>query len=503
VQTYDLVVVGGGINGAGVARDAAGRGLKVLLVERDDLAAHTSSASSKLVHGGLRYLERFEFRLVAESLAERSALLAIAPHLVRPMTFVLPHAAHLRPRWMIRVGLAFYDLFGARSGAFARSAGVNLRTHPFGAPLKPTFSAGFTYADGWVDDARLVVLTARSAADKGADIRTRTTCTSARRSGAAWLIQLEGRAGRETVQARSLVNATGAWAQTFCEQQIGAPPSGQLRLVKGSHIAVRKLYEGDHAYLLQNADGRVVFLFPYGEDLTAIGTTDIPLTGPTEVPIISSDEIAYLCAAASAFLTKPVVAADVVNTWSGVRALYDDGAHNAAKITRDYRLITQREQNAAPLISIFGGKITTYRRLAEHVMAELKPTFPKLGDGWTDHSPLPGGELEGGSIEVLLRDCVAQYSSLDAMRIKALVRRYGTGARAMLSTIYAQPASDREVCSGLYQVELKHLVENEWATCADDVLWRRTKLGLRASADDAARITRAIEALQNEHQIAD
>jgi glycerol-3-phosphate dehydrogenase len=488
LNSYDLLIIGGGINGAGIARDAAGRGLAVLMVERDDLASHTSSASSKLIHGGLRYLEYYEFRLVAEALAEREVLLRIAPHLIRPLTFVLPHEPHLRPAWMIRTGLALYDRIGGRM-SMPRSRSVALAGTPLGAALKPEFLRGFTYADAWVDDARLVIANALSAQEKGATIRTRTECIAARRVGDQWQIELRSSGRTETVAARAIVNAAGPWAQQVVESALKLPSNGKLKLVKGSHIVVPRLYEGDHAYILQNPDRRVIFLVPYGEGLTAIGTTDIPVEASDTVPCITDDEIAYLCAAASRYTARPIVPADVVNTWSGVRALYDDGQANPSAVTRDYRLLV--DAAGPPVLSVFGGKITTYRKLAEHAIEKLAPHFPQMKAAWTDREVLPGGDIPRAQHGALVQELVVAAGG-DSTLAYALVQRYGTHARDLLK----RPLGE-QLAPGLFEAEVRYLVEREWAITAEDILWRRTKVGLRASAADVSRLQAFLDRLSS------
>src|SRR5262245_4162485 len=397
---HDLLVVGGGINGAGIARDAAGRGLDVLLVERDDLASATSSASSKLVHGGLRYLEHNEFRLVREALAEREVLLRNAPHIIWPLRFVLPHTAEQRPAWMLRLGLLLYDTLGWSPGGprsrLPRSKGVRLRDGAFGRGLAPRYARGFVYSDCWVDDARLVALNARDAADRGATIRTRTRLVAAWRDGALWRARLESAGAAEEVAARAVVNAAGPWAGRVLAEGLGVNTAAKLRLVKGSHVVVARRYEGDHAFILQNDDGRIVFVIPYERDYTLIGTTDVPFEGdPTGVAITES-ETEYLCRAANRYLDRPVAAADVVSSYAGVRPLYDDGSASASEVTRDYVLQLDGGDGAPPALSIFGGKITTYRRLAEQALEKLSPFFPGRGAPWTHRAALPGGDIAGG-----------------------------------------------------------------------------------------------------------
>ena len=394
-DSIDLLVVGGGINGAGIARDAAGRGLSVLLVEQDDLGAHTSSSSSKLIHGGLRYLEQYEFRLVAEALAEREVLLRIAPHLVRPARFIMPHVPQLRPRWMIRTGLFLYDHLGRRT-RLPGSHAVRLAGAPYGSGLKPEFKHGFIYSDCRVDDARLVVANARDAVARGAQVLTRTTCVTAKREAGLWRAQLREAAGERSVAARAIVNAAGPWVKTVLNERLRQPSRDNVRLVRGSHIVVPRLYAGDHAFILQNDDRRVVFMIPYEERHTLIGTTDIPHEGDPSRPEPTAAEVDYLCRAASRYLERPARPADVLWRYAGVRPLYDDGSADPSAVTRDYVLRLDSDQGGEPVLSVFGGKITTYRRLAEHALQKLAAFFPAAGPAWTAGAPLPGGDIAEG-----------------------------------------------------------------------------------------------------------
>src|SRR6476620_7538050 len=388
---FDLAIIGGGINGAGIARDAAGRGLSVLLIEQNDLASGTSSKSTKLIHGGLRYLEFHAFRLVREALIEREVLIGIAPHLTRPLRFVLPHHAALRPIWMLRLGLFLYDHLGGRK-ILPGTEAVDLTHHRVGEPLKREYHQGFIYSDGWVDDARLVVLNAVDAAERGAVIRTRTKLTRADRAGDEWQLVLNARGHRETVTARALVNAAGPWVPDTAAHLLRQHSSPHVRLIKGSHIIVPRLFEHDHAYIFQNADGRIVFAIPYERDLTLIGTTDLDFKGDLAAPTASAEEITYLCGAASVYFRNPVSPDQVVNAFAGVRQLYDDGASRAKDLTREYVLDLQARAGEAPLLTVYGGKITTYRRLAEAALRRLAPYF-KLDAPWTADAPLPGGEF--------------------------------------------------------------------------------------------------------------
>jgi glycerol-3-phosphate dehydrogenase len=474
---FDLAIIGGGINGVGIARDAAGRRASVLLVEQGDLAGATSSASTKLIHGGLRYLEYHAFRLVHEALSEREVLLRAAPHISGPMRFVLPHHAGLRPWWMVRAGLFLYDHLGGRK-ILPATATLDLRSDPAGVPLRPSFARAFEYSDCWVDDARLVVLNARDAAARGADIRTRTRCTSARPADGLWSLTLEGGA---KARARVLVNAAGPWVSQVLSDVMAQPTPTPIRLVKGSHIVVPRLFLHDRSYLFQNADGRICFAIPYQGDFTLIGTTDEDFRGDPAQVAGTPDDDAYLCAAVSEYLLQPVKPADIVWRYAGVRPLRDDGASKAQAATRDYVL---ELHGNPPALSVFGGKITTYRRLAEAAMARLQPFFPAAGGAWTRTAPLPGGDFawdEIGDVQAALQ---ARYTFLAADTVRRLVRSYGTLASEMLGA--AQSAADLGQVFGadLTEREVDWLVRTEWARTADDVLWRRSKLGLRFGKEE-------------------
>jgi glycerol-3-phosphate dehydrogenase len=490
-ELFDLAVVGGGINGAGIARDAAGRGLKVVLVEQGDLGGATSSASTKLIHGGLRYLEQFEFRLVAEALAEREVLLHVAPHVVAPLEFVLPHEPHLRPRWMIRTGLFLYDRLGGRS-SLARSRGVRLRGDGYGAGLKPQFERGFVYADCWVDDARLVVLNARGAAEQGARILPRTRCVGGRRDGDRWRLKVSAAGAAAEIEARVLVNAGGPWVRSVLDRELRVRTPGAVRLVKGSHIVVPRLHERAHAYILQNPDKRVVFMIPYEERFTEIGTTDVVVADPDEPPRISRDETEYLCAAASRYASRVVTPADVVWSWSGVRPLYDDGSADPSDITRDYHFVV--DTDGPPLLSIFGGKITTYRKLAEHALDRLEHWLPG-GGPWTARAPLPGGDFGGASFADVLAAYRARYPNLDAHWLERLLRRHGLCAAEILGDVRAPADLGESFGGGLYERELAYFLEREWAREPDDVLWRRTKCGLHMTPAERERVAERLRAV--------
>jgi len=486
-ERYDLVVIGGGINGVGIARDAAGRGLATLLCEQHDLGWATSSASSKLVHGGLRYLEYYEFGLVAEALAERETLLAIAPHIVWPLEFVLPHERHLRPPWMIRLGLFLYDHLGrarlalsGRGSSLPKSRAVSLEGD-LGAALKPEFRRGFTYFDAWVDDARLVVLNARSAAAKGAVILSRTRCIGGARVGGVWRLELrDTRTGVVyPVEARAVVNAAGPWVKQVLDRALRTPSRYNVRLVKGSHIVVPRLYPGRHAYILQNPDRRVVFLLPFEEAYTAIGTTEVPMSDPDRVPTCSRAEIAYLCDAASRYTATPITPDQVLWSWSGVRPLFDDGRGNVSSVTRDYLLHLDAE--GPPLVSVFGGKITTYRTLAEAVLQRLARWLGRPRK-WTAGEALPGGDLDGATFTEFDESYRRRYPALPAHWLTRLLRRHGSSAAEILGDAATEADLGRNFGGGLYERELRYLIDHEWAIEPDDILWRRTKCGLGMTA---------------------
>lgn len=488
----DLLVVGGGINGVGIARDAAGRGLKVLLCEQHDLAQHTSSASSKLVHGGLRYLEQYEFRLVSESLGEREVLLRAAPHIVRPMRFVMPHVPALRPAWMIRAGLFLYDYL-ARRDTLPGSHGLDLRMPPYNDGLKAGLTKGFIYSDCWVDDARLVIANARAAADLSATILTRTTCLAARREGLRWRVTLQSDGGalREK-SCVALINATGPWAKDFINKNITLQTPFGLKLVKGSHIVVPRIYAGEHAFILQNDDRRVVFVYPYQEQYTLIGTTDVEYHGVPGACEASTDEIEYLCRAANRYFSRALTPADVVWGYCGIRPLFDDGEKNVSKVTRDYVLRVDGDAQSAPVLSVFGGKITTYRKLAEHVLEKIAPWFPQMTAPWTEQALLPGGDI-GDSGASTLDGFVAQlqidYPLLPDELIRHLAQRHGSATRAVLGSAITVEKLGEYFGDNLYAREVNYLMTREWAHNADDILWRRTKAGLRVNSSQKQLLT--------------
>jgi glycerol-3-phosphate dehydrogenase len=487
--TYDLVVVGGGINGAGIARDAAGRGFSVLLVEKDDLACATSSASSKLIHGGLRYLEQYEFRLVAEALAEREVLLRVARHLVWPARFVMPHVPELRPRWMIRAGLFLYDHL-TRRAALPGSSAVRLDRAPLNSGLKPELRHGFEYSDCRVDDARLVIANAVGARDLGATVLTRTECLRARRESGVWAVELSG---GTRVTARALVNAAGPWVKELLEARLAQPSRDAVRLVKGSHIVLPKRYEGDHAFILQNDDRRVVFMIPYEGGFTLIGTTDVPASAPGE-PHATSEEIAYLCRAVNRYLARPASPDDVVWHYAGVRPLYDDGSSDPSAVTRDYTLRVEEEAGQAPVLSVFGGKITTYRRLAEHALEELAPYFPGKQRAWTHRAPLPGSDFGAAGCEAMRDGLLARYPQLPQALLRAVFRRHGAHAPRVLGDARTAGDLGEDFGGGLTRREIDYLREHEWAATADDVLWRRTKAGLHMTERQRLRVAECMGA---------
>ena len=483
---YDLLVIGGGINGTGIARDAAGRGMSVLLAEQDDLAAYTSSWSTKLIHGGLRYLEYFEFRLVTEALREREVLLNNAPHIIEPLAFVLPHEAHLRPAWMIRVGLFLYDHLGGRM-TLPKSFGVKLAGSRWGAGLQPKFRRGFVYADARVDDARLVVLNALDAQARGAAIRVHTRVNGAHRERGLWCATLQTRDGASTdVKARAIVNAAGPWVRQVQDSVSAAPSKEKVRHVKGSHIVVPRVHPEEHAYILQNADNRIGFIIPYQEQYSLIGTTDVPVD-EYEHPAITEDEIDYLLQLVNSYLAKPLIRTDVVWSYSGVRPLHDDGSTDPAAVTRDYvfkvdALPEEAGPDRAPVLSIFGGKITTYRKLAEAALAELAPFIPGIKPGWTRDAPLPGGDLPMRDRNALFAGLCRRYPDLPADLLRGLCRRHGTRAPHVLGDAKTMADLGQDFGAGLTAREVDYLMDEEWARSADDVLWRRTKCGLPMTA---------------------
>ena len=489
----DLLVVGGGIHGAGIARDATGRGLTVALVEQGDLAGATSSASSKLAHGGLRYLEQFDVRLVREALQERETLMRIAPHLVRPLPFFLPSTGQARPAWQVRAGLLLYDLLAGHS-TLPRSRRLDLGEAD-GAALQPRWRRGLAYWDGWADDARLVVANAMDAARRGAVVLTRTRCVRLAPAETGWIADLLARDGSaRSVLARAVVNATGPWVDAFLRAHTPLRSAGRTRLVQGSHIVIARRLPGGRALLLQNDDGRVVFVIPFERDFTLIGTTDVPVSDPADASV-SSDEVDYLCRAVNRYLSEPVKPADAVWSMSGVRALYDDGSENPSKVSRDYVLRLDRADNGAPMLSLFGGKLTTYRRLSEEAIARLAPVFASVGAAWTAGATLPGGDLGGLSLARWCEHLKKRYPGLPPDWLSAIGRRHGACAETVLGD--ARVAEDLGTHFGatLTARELEYLVRHEWAMDADDVLWRRTKTGLHMTETQRQAVRQALAQL--------
>ena len=491
---FDLAIIGGGVNGAGIARDAAGRGLSVLLVEQGDLAQATSSASTKLIHGGLRYLEYREFRLVREALCEREVLLAAMPHIAWPLRFVLPHHRGLRPAWLLRLGLFVYDRLGGRR-LLPPTRTLDLRTDPAGAALKVGFVRGFEYSDCWVDDSRLVVLNARDAADRGASIRTRTRLESARRVDARWrLVLRDVWSGEERIEsARALVNAGGPWAERILREQLGQAPPETVRLVRGSHIVTQRLFDHDRPYIFQQSDGRIVFAIPFEQDFTLIGTTDRDHDGAPGDACCTDDEADYLREALSGYFRRPVAREDIVWRFSGVRPLFDDGSRSATAATRDYVLRLDCAEGGAagggaPLLNVYGGKITTYRRLAEAALARLAPFLPQASGAWTAGAPLPGGDFPPDGVATQISALAERYPFLGPDRARRMIHAYGTEARSLLAGAAEARDLGRDFGAGLTEREVAWLIDREWAMTAEDVLWRRSKLGLRLGADAAAAL---------------
>lgn len=498
-QEYDLLIIGGGINGAGIARDAAGRGLKVLLTEKGDLAGATSSASTKLIHGGLRYLEYGELGLVRDSLKERETLLSLAPHIIRPLNFILPHDARQRPYWMIFAGLKLYDHLASRR-RLPKSRMLNFSYDDEGKPLQGLYRRGFVYADCWADDSRLVALNAMDAAAQGAEIATRTQCVNLRAQDGIWRAKLKSEAEGETdVSAKTVINATGPWVREIIERSgLAGPRVPGIRLVKGSHIIVKKLLPGQDAYILQQPDKRIVFVIPYQDDYTLIGTTEEKFDGPDPAdPKISESEIEYLCGAFNASFKDRIEAADVQWTFSGVRPLLDDGKDSATAVTRDY-LLFRHEDVAAPLISVFGGKLTTYRVLAEKAVSMILDALGRFGEAWTARAPLPGGDIPHGDMAVFFEKKAVQYKWLPPDLLRRYAASYGTRLDRFLEGAKSISDLGEHYGDGLYEAEVVYLMRQEWAQTAEDILWRRTKIGLKAAEETVAKLEKALRVLSQE-----
>ncbi|MGL5213392.1 MAG: glycerol-3-phosphate dehydrogenase [Acinetobacter junii] len=483
-KIYDIAVIGGGINGVGITADAAGRGLSVFLCEKDDLASHTSSASSKLIHGGLRYLEHKEFRLVREALAEREVLLAKAPHIIRPMRFIMPHRPHLRPAWLIRTGLFFYDHLGKRE----KLLGSNNVYFKDDSPLNSAITRGFEYSDCAVDDSRLVVLNAMHAREKGADVVTRTRCLSAQRVEGYWVVELENAQGSFKIKAKALVNAAGPWVAQFIKQDLELKSPYGIRLIQGSHIVVPKLYEGDKAFIMQNDDRRIVFAIPYLEQYTMIGTTDREYQGDPSKVQITQAETDYLLEVSNAHFKKQLTQADIIWTFAGVRPLCDDESDNPSAITRDYTLaLSQETHDQAPLLSVFGGKLTTYRKLAESAMQQLKAFFPEMKGSWTATEALPGGE-NMASAEQLVNEIRAQITDVSESLAKRWATSYGSRIWNILGEAVSIDQLGLSFGHGLFAKEVDYLCRFEWVTTSEDILWRRSKLGLVFAQNEIDRL---------------
>lgn len=490
--SVDVLVVGGGVNGVGVALDAAGRGLNVALCEKGDLGGATSSSSSKLIHGGLRYLEHYEFRLVKEALAEREVLLAKAPHIMWPLRFRLPHQKHLRPAWMIRIGLFLYDSLAKRN-MLPRSKKLSTSSN---GPLVSDIKTCFEYSDGWVDDARLVVLNALAAQDQGATIFPRTECTHAEKLADRWRVTLKSSEGKTfTVEAKSIVNAAGPWAVSFLDRLADIKNPNAMRLVKGSHFIVPKLYDTDEAYILQNKDGRIVFVIPYEDDFSLVGTTDENYTGDPSQAAISDAETDYLIDIVNTYFKTKISRDSVVHSYSGVRPLLEEANASAQELTRDYKVELIGEKNTPMLLNIFGGKITTYRKLAEHAVDKLAAHFPRAGKAWTKDVPLPGGAFDGQ--EALFNNLSQQYPWLPSTIARRYVRQYGLLCHKFLDEKQSINAMGENFGADLYQAEVDYLIEHEWAMTLEDVIWRRTKQGLRLTLAQKQHLESYILSKQN------
>jgi len=493
-RIYDLFIIGGGINGCGIARDAAGRGLNVYLCEKDDLAQGTSSSSTKLIHGGLRYLEHYEFRLVRESLIEREVLLRNAPHIISPLRFVLPHKKDMRPAWLLRLGLFLYDNLGGRE-LLPGTTSLNLKTDPAGQPLLDIYKKAFEYSDCWVDDARFVVLNAIDARRLGAKIETRMKCISAVRSKGLWLLNVEDQqTGKvKEIKAKALINASGPWVRDVIEDCGLKFSNDGIRLVRGSHIIVPKLFDHDRAYIFQNSDGRIFFAIPYEGDFTLIGTTDEDHNGELNGVQITKEEIEYLCKSAEKYFVKQITPEDVVSSYSGVRPLYDDGASAAQEATRDYVLKVHGDEDTPPVLNIFGGKITTYRKLSEAVMDKMKPFFQDMKETWTKHAPLPGGEFSPNAFDTKIDKLVNEYKYLDHDWAKRLLKMYGTRAWTILDQSVKKEDLGQDFGATLTEREVHFLINEEWACSVEDILWRRSKLGLHMTAVEKENLEKSVK----------
>ena len=493
IQNVDIFVIGGGINGAGIARDAAGRGLSVVLCEKDDLAEGTSSRSGKLVHGGLRYLEYYEFRLVREALIEREVLMRNAPHIIWPMRFVLPHSPQDRPAWLVRLGLFLYDNLGGRKH-LPGTRTLDLHRDPEGAAIKDAYKKGFEYSDCWVDDARLVILNAVDAAERGARVLTRSPCVSARRDGQVWRVTTRNTITGETQEftAKLLVNAAGPWVTDVVNRVAGSNSPRNVRLVKGSHIIVPKFWKGENAYLVQNHDKRVIFINPYERDKALIGTTDIAYEGRAEDVTADDSEVQYLIDAVNRYFKEQLTRDDVLQTFSGVRPLFDDGQGNPSAVTRDY-VFDIEEKGGAPMLNIFGGKITTFRELAERGLQKIRKYFPEMGGDWTETAPLPGGDMERADYEEFRNRMKQDYPWMPRELRRHYGRLYGTRIDRIVAGANSLEGLGRHFGGTLYEAEVSYLMAHEWAQTAEDILWRRTKHRLHLTDGEQATFIRWFE----------
>lgn len=485
----DLLIIGGGINGCGIAADAAGRGLSVTLCEQNDLASATSSSSSKLIHGGLRYLEYYEFALVRKALKEREVLLKKAPHIIWPLQFVMPHDKHLRPAWLIRLGLFLYDHLGGRK-RLPKSHGINFKGHAAGKIIKDNFDKGFMYSDCWVDDARLVVLNAMAAKEKGATILPRTKLISAKRGKDHWEATVKNQFTGETeiLRAKILINAAGPWVEDIIKDKLSLDSNNHITLIQGSHIVVPRLYPDDFAFILQNTDKRIVFVIPFQDKYSLIGTTDTPLNNQLKKPILTQAETDYLLKLVNSYFRKSISEKDIVWHYSGIRALKKDNSNDPSAITRDYELELNQQGELAPLLSVFGGKITTYRILAENTLEKLRKFFPHCQSAWTANAVLPGGNIPNADFDSYFNHFYQQHSWLPIALAHRYVRTYGTFSEKIISNAKLLEDLGQHFGHGLYQAEIRYLQENEWAKTAEDILWRRTKLGLLFTPEEIAKL---------------
>ena len=487
-KTYDLFIIGGGINGVGIARDATGRGLSAYVCEQSDLAGQTSSRTTKLIHGGLRYLEYYDFRLVREALLERERVMAIAPHIVEPVRFVIPYRKGIRPAWMVRIGMFLYDHLAKRRW-LPGSETIHMKRSSIGDTLQDWLDLAFVYSDCRTDDARLVILNAIDARERGADIHTHTRFVTAKKDGNEWIATVENvKTGQqEDIRAKGIINTAGPWVSKVLKEHLHIKTDKDVRLVQGSHIVVRKMYEGEHAFFFQNPDGRLIFAIPYQDEFTLIGTTDIPYTGDPAAVEISNDEIDYMCKCMNDYFKKPISKEDVIWTFSGVRPLYDDAAKNASAVTRDYVLDLESKAGEPILLSVFGGKITTFRRLAEHVFEKLEPFIPGLKPSWTTGAPLPGGDMPDVDFARFLKGARERWPFLSDFTIRRMAHSYGTRMEKFLGNAKSMEELGTNFGADLTKAEVDYLVDQEWAETAEDILWRRSKIGLHvASAEKTA-----------------